>query len=302
MNLRANSIGRRAEETLQPGVAGRVLASFSRICDFVTSEGSVVALAQSGSERGPWTILLEPNAAGDLSTHISPGTPFHAGVRELRLSGSESEQVRIDLSGAARWEPGLPWETLRLQGGRIRDRARITARVVAQESRAEAPPYWESHFRLATEKVLAAHDRRDRNALKTALRDLCGLGEGLTPAGDDWLAGWLLGLQLSEPTGAKGRETQWLGESVLEAAAGRTTLLSYAFLICAAAGEATESWHMLLSQMARHAGDKSEIEAATRRILAHGATSGAAMLKGFLAGLGTGQGSDTRLVRNGASN
>jgi hypothetical protein len=77
----------------------------------------------------------------------------------------------------------------------------------------------------------------------------------------------------------------------MEVARGRTTLLSQAFLACAAAGEAAESWHVLLSQMACDPADEHGVKDAVQTILAHGATSGTAMLEGFLAGLGLDRGS-----------
>jgi hypothetical protein len=148
MNLRASSVGRRAAVTLKPGTTGRVLVRFRQVCDLVTEEGGIVALAQSGSEHGPVTTLLEPNAAGDLTAHLAPGAPFSVGNRELRLSGRGSPQVRVDFAGAASWEPRLPWEALRRQRERIGDSARITAGVVAGESLAGAGPRWESRLLL----------------------------------------------------------------------------------------------------------------------------------------------------------
>jgi hypothetical protein len=289
MNLRAISVGRRAAVTLKSGTTGRVLASFRQVCDLVTEEGDIVALARSGSEQGPLTVLLEPDAAGDLCTHLAPGAPFSVGNRELWLSGRGSQQVQIDFAGAASWEPALPWEALRRQRERIGDSARITAGVVAEESLAGAGPRWESRLQQVAQEVVAAHGQRNRDGLRAAIRELCGLGEGLTPQGDDWLAGWLLGLRLADPTNKSDPELESLGKTVLEAAAARTTLLSYAFLTCAAAGEAAEGWHVLLDRMARGPSEKAMIEDATRRNLSHGATSGTSMLKGFLAGLDTGQ-------------
>jgi hypothetical protein len=95
----------------------------------------------------------------------------------------------------------------------------------------------------------------------------------------------LLGLRLARPGGQFGGGVEPLGALVLNEAAAHTTLLSRAFLACAAAGEAAESWHKLLGLMARDPADERAIKNATRTILAHGATSGAAMLEGFLAGL-----------------
>jgi hypothetical protein len=76
-----------------------------------------------------------------------------------------------------------------------------------------------------------------------------------------------------------------MGALVLEVATERTTVLSRAFLACAAAGEAPESWHLLLGHMAQEPVDERALDDVTRRILSHGATSGRAMLEGFLAGM-----------------
>jgi Protein of unknown function (DUF2877) len=75
---------------------------------------------------------------------------------------------------------------------------------------------------------------------------------------------------------------------VLDAASERTTVLSRAYLACAAAGEAPESWHLLVDQMAQDSVDERAVDGVTRRILSHGATSGRATLEGFLAGLSSG--------------
>jgi hypothetical protein len=300
MNLRASSIGRRAAAILQTGTAGRVLASFRRVCDLVSDGGAIVTVAQSSSERGPLTILLEPNAAGDLSTLFPGGAPFDVGIRELWLSGSGAQQVAVDFSGAAVWDPDLRWEILQLGRAQIRNSARIVSRIVAEKPRARAGAHWEGRLREAVTEVLEAHHRRHPDELRIAIMGLCGLGEGLTPQGDDWLTGWLLALRLAEPPAAESKESESLGALVLDVAAGRTTLLSRAFLACAAAGEAAESWHVLLSEMVQYPTQESTIEYATNRILLHGATSGAAMLEGFLAGLSTVPDPAVHRIPNGA--
>jgi hypothetical protein len=276
---------------LRPGATGRVLASFSRLCDLVTDKGDVVVLAWGGTEQGPLTVLLEPDPEGDLRPGLTTGDAFQVGVGELWLTRNSLPAVRVDLSGAAPWDARLHWEALQPRHEQIRTSSRIVSRVVTQARSAGSGPRWQGCLNQATEAVLRAQPLGDRGALRAAAQELCGLGEGLTPQGDDWLAGWLLGLRLAGPVNASDRTPGPLGEMVLEVAIGRTTVLSQAFLACAAAGEAAESWHMLLSQMARDRADERAVEGATHTILAHGATSGAAMLEGFLAGLGPDRGS-----------
>ena len=124
--------------------------------------------------------------------------------------------------------------------------------------------------------LLGAHAGGDMRGVQGHAAALCGLGPGLTPAGDDWLAGWLVGLRLVSP----GSDLHGAGEAVLEAAEGRTTMLSLAFLRCAARGEVAEPWHALLAALA--AGTATNVETAAARVLCFGATSGADMLTGFL--------------------
>jgi hypothetical protein len=115
----------------------------------------------------------------------------------------------------------------------------------------------------------------------TALSALVGLGPGLTPAGDDWLAGWLLAQQLAEDlTGLRN-----LSGLVGQVATDRTTTLSRALLACAAAGEADAAWHALLASLAKVPMTNPPIDQSAQTILSHGATSGAAMLIGFCAGV-----------------
>ena len=68
-------------------------------------------------------------------------------------------------------------------------------------------------------------------------------------------------------------------------AADRTTTLSRALLACAAAGEADAAWHALLAALAEVPMTNLPIYQSTQTILSHGATSGAAMLTGFCAGV-----------------
>ena len=104
-----------------------------------------------------------------------------------------------------------------------------------------------------------------------AARALLGLGPGLTPAGDDLIAGWVAGLWTS---GTEGRQLVHLvGRGLLAAAAERTTPLSRAFLAAALAVAAAEP----LGRTIRRP-EPAMISA----LLRTGATSGADSLAGYL--------------------
>jgi hypothetical protein len=69
-------------------------------------------------------------------------------------------------------------------------------------------------------------------------------------------------------------------QAVFDAAAPRTNRLSVAFLRAAARGECNIAWHHLLDALQN--GPQEELLEATLAIIAHGHTSGADMLAGFL--------------------
>jgi hypothetical protein len=93
---------------------------------------------------------------------------------------------------------------------------------------------------------------------------LIGRGPGLTPLGDDVLAGWLA------TRAAGGRPDAAVADAVLRRA-GATTLLSATLLDCAARGE-------VLPQLGAWLADPTAD--ATDALLAVGATSGAGLLAG----------------------
>lgn len=105
--------------------------------------------------------------------------------------------------------------------------------------------------------------------------DLLGLGPGLTPAGDDVLAGLLVGLHhrpdLRDP----------LAEEVARLAPTRTTALSAALLRHAAVGHAAPSVTSVADALTG-AGQDGDLDAALGRLLAVGDTSGTALAHGLL--------------------
>jgi Protein of unknown function (DUF2877) len=277
--LRANSIGCRAVDLLRSGLTGRMLASFPRVFNLVTDGGDVVVLAWGGVEKGPLTVLLDFGAASAKGAELVVGTAFRVGKRVILLSSSDAP-LRVDFGGAVPWDPRPHWEALYPRREQDRRGVRIVSRILAPTRHPKSGARWGLRLRQAANAVQGAHLRRNREEPRASVQDLCGLGEGLAPQGDDWLAGWLLGLRLAQSPDRTGNATEPPGALVLDVAATHTTLLSRAFLACAAAGEATESQHRLQGQTARDPEDERGIDGATRAILAHGATSGAAMLRG----------------------
>lgn len=107
-----------------------------------------------------------------------------------------------------------------------------------------------------------------------------GLGRGLTPQGDDFIAGLLFALQVRGRVSGKcvEREIRAIGE-----AAGSGNPFSRAMLECAARGRAFERLKSLI--VALFEGDGTMIKACITELTAIGATSGADIAAGLAFGL-----------------
>jgi Protein of unknown function (DUF2877) len=134
--------------------------------------------------------------------------------------------------------------------------------------------------------LVAAQPRRDAH-LKAAVRDLIGLGPGLTPSGDDVLAGALLGLHA---TGHLALAAE-LGNHVASACIHGTSPLSAAFLRCAIDGGTSADLHHVFSAALANtartnsARTNSEWSSALDTLDRIGHTSGWDHLAGFLLAL-----------------
>ena len=216
----------------------------------------------SGPSQTIFAVLGPRSWAGPLHLVVSelpelPTLHDRVSVSGVSVSGTVSVsgavlaagRTRVRVEGCRRWAPRLP--------------ERLTAGPRAWHGMAanvdpDLAPVWG-----------AATDSVRRGDLAAVFGLLQGRGAGLTPSGDDVLAGLLL-VCATDP---RRREA-------LNALAGsaRTTRLSRAFLRWAAAGQSIEPAHALLDAAA--SGDRTEMRRAGRSLAAVGATSGRALLAG----------------------
>ena len=155
---------------------------------------------------------------------------------------------------------------------------------------AHAPTRYEQSVRemaLPRLRMLArASWRQDIAGVEEATCGLAGLGPGLTPAGDDALAGFAAVMALlSSRLSADARPRDHIAEIIAGVARPRTTLLSGVLLTHAARGEVAEHLGELLLALALPAEASEVVLQAARSVLAFGATSGGDTLLGVLLGL-----------------
>lgn len=111
-----------------------------------------------------------------------------------------------------------------------------------------------------------------------AVRQLLGRGSGLTPTGDDVLAGWLVARQ------AAGRPDAAVIDAVGSCVRAATSSLSATLLRRATVGETVPEVRDLLRCLARHGVPVEELD----RLLAVGSSSGAGLAIGVALGLAAG--------------
>jgi hypothetical protein len=282
----ARSISRTVWEQLQEGATtAAVLAVFERACALLTCKQHVVALVLPQVGDGPLQVVL--NALPSDLTGLKPGMPCVLKARGLSVGGLD-----VSLQGATVWEPRPDWHALRAQRERCLARLPLVQALSLQHatessllSILDAPDPTASvmsstgsasvfmPIRGAT-KALHRGWTGDLSLLRHGAAQLAGLGGGLTPAGDDFLCGLMMGAWWTHD------DASAISRVLAEAAAPRTTALSAAFLRAAARGECSAAWHSLLAALAD--GSELVLSRAVQRVLSYGATSGADALAGFL--------------------
>jgi hypothetical protein len=175
------------------------------------------------------------------------------------------------------WSPRRP----RAVSNQAYDAARLTA--VAQLLPPLPPELADRLCALTCALLTGAFPKPSAEQLQDAVTALLGLGEGLTPQGDDVLAGVLVTLAASPATQPMAHQ---LG-GIVDGRADRTTTLSAALLRDAADGFAVPALVDLVDELHEvdHAGRTTTHPALADvvvRLLAVGHTSGAALAHGAL--------------------
>jgi hypothetical protein len=122
-----------------------------------------------------------------------------------------------------------------------------------------------------------------RIALNNAVRELMGIGPGLTPSSDDMLAGLVLMCVIYAKNSERAsRSCKFTAQAIMNEVQGRTTLLSEEYLKQASCGRGNEPVMLLCAALLteRH----QEVERETMRVLKIGETSGTDTILGIALG------------------
>lgn len=276
--LHASSVALAARAWVADSHSARLLHVFHRSCNFINEHGRILSLVAGDIGDGPFNAVV-PGLEQVLRGAVDVSSRVEVCRGSLWLDG-----LALNLRSASLWHPRPDWRSLHESRAWIRlcvcpfgDMAPVDGPM--QEA-AAGSRLWQQRtgkaILCASGDLSTAINRLDGPAVSSAASRLAGLGEGLTPAGDDVLMGAIHAAWIIHDAD----QASALGSSIVDAARHHTTALSLAWLEAAARGDAAARWHRFLSALLF--GDASEIEVSVASILATGHTSGRAALYGFV--------------------
>jgi hypothetical protein len=199
--LIANCVGDRVPARAR----GRVHSVFARACNIEMQGGGLVTLLANGLGAAPQGIRLDAPVAR-FDTWLRAG---HGAILDNAVLWLQDAGVAVDLSAAARWrgtvaavctEPcaNATRAALHEVHATIYEHAPPQGIAPALADPAGSVSSLQRALALRLAEVLPrlarATEWRDVPAIASAAARLVGLGPGLTPAGDDFLTGYLAAL------------------------------------------------------------------------------------------------------------
>lgn len=250
---------------------GRVHSAFAQACNLVCDD-ELLTIAASAIGDGPATLRLARRAPTDLRELFDVGERI-----DCRQGVVRTRRAQLRLLQARVWCPAEPGPSL----GRARIEAHLrNAQTCLAQRRGSAPSVIDGAAAALGEACRAL----DRERAVRHVDHLVGWGEGLTPAGDDFLVGLLAGLDALLDGVEARRQFRSALAAAVAARTSRTTPVAAHYLRLAGARHYSAPLVDLRAALLCE-DDPDVVEVALAATLAIGATSGADTVAGLLAGL-----------------
>lgn len=250
------------------------------VLNLSTPEGLLVIASEEAG--GLPNGILVPRGPDFRALRLAPGDDVALEAGAIRVGRA----LVVDLAAAVAWSPVLPATARPSEtAARWRHRSARAHRLALSYGDARglaALPGAVTALHAVTRAIAA----RDRSAATRSARPLVGLGPGLTPSGDDALAGVEAALR------AVSHSLAGFVAGILADVDERTTTVSAMLLRHAARGEFAERVHRLLAALLGD--DDAGLEDAVAQATAWGATSGTDGVAGVLCGLDAATGTIAR--------
>lgn len=297
------SLGAMALDSLFRSTEWQVIAAYRRSLYCRDNQGNVICIGQNEIGQGPFTLLC--SAASDWPGEVLlVSSRLRVRKKHLLMEGSG---VIFDMHGASVWRKSL--HTVRgAENHLISDIKRLAVKTACaapaeslgvlasdifpvnlQRPRSQAGPLIETlHQRfLAVINEVRQHplllpEGGLDTSIAEGLKPLMGLGPGLTPSGDDFLAGIVMGLF---KTGHH-HEAAMLAHYFCQEACDRVTDIGLAFYRALAEGLVAEPYHRFLAALGT--GNSRTLDPLMKQVSNVGGTSGWDTIAGILFGISLG--------------
>jgi hypothetical protein len=270
---------------------GTVHSVFAKVVNMVDENDDLYSIAAEVLDNAPGTLRIDLSAYDSfLDMGIGPGSSVHTDGSMLFLG----KTIQVDLTSITLWQSVLPAFPSGEQEMLVLKRnLKVVRHCVLLYGRSGGLKELLCHagedgIDLLSQKLVSgaqwlldALRCRDFPTGREAGRKLLGLGNGLTPSGDDFCTGLITVFHM--PLGLFSDEYRQWGNDLAAEARGVTTALSQTMLRQAAIGKTREIIISLLGEL--NTGSPADVAKAAIRVLHVGSLSGTDLVVGIIAGL-----------------
>ena len=299
--LKASSIGQVAYSRIERAKEGMVYGVFDSAINLLF-HGKLVSLVADSVERGPINVVLQlPVEACRMSLlGVRAGDKATVEAHAMKLN----DRYRLSLRSAEIYSPKTTFSKPVLSRSEIEANIDVAVKValefgnlaglgdlltlfhsneVGDLIRARDLNIFASSAFPRIVRLVRAVKLLKEDELRMAVRELIGLGPGLTPSSDDMLSALVLLLFLySKNTNDDLQESRLVSWGISREVKSRTTRLSKEYLSQAAQGRGNESVTRLCEAILT--GGVDAVHQETRRMLSIGETSGTDAVLGIVLG------------------
>jgi len=275
------SAGHAAAESLKTARSAQTLTQTSNGLFLLTDKNEILFLT-SARQRGPLTINVDRKLPENAD--MKPGCIFQ--IHPECIWSRAARMEFIFTSRTSIWQPGLsPIEGI--DSTLFFTRCKMLKSFIpplfssgqGQVRPGEQMGNLEELLSFRKNEVSQKLKSREPSGFTAAAKNLAGFGEGLTPAGDDFLCGLLLANHYCGDHFKAAPEIRAALAEIPRTCGPLTTLLSRNLLRCAAQGSADERILNCLQWIMRNEGNP---EVLIEELRTYGSSSGQETLAGFL--------------------
>lgn len=237
----------------------RILHVFEQACNLVNERKEVLSIVTPKIGDGPFNLVIEEDLF--VSQNLSLESQISIFPNQLILA-----DLTVKTADAKLWNPHPDWERLHARKDEIFNQLMSLSLPNSQLS---IPNFLVSNLSSALANV-------DISTAKIVASQLAGLGQGLTPSGDDFIMGAIYATWTIHPPDI----AKDLAREIANTAAPLTTSLSAAWLRSAGRGEAGILWHDFFDALL--SADSGSTQYTIDKILTVGETSGFDSMSGFI--------------------